>query len=173
MKGAWAAAAILVIAGCAPRPGNAPADTPGAVEARREIWAEIQGLCAERELEPGFVYALVKVESDFDPRARHGEARGLMQLKPREWKAASDAPYSPGVWDWRQNLRVGTGSLAAMRRRLEASGHFSYPLLWAAYHHGFEYVEARGFDMSRIPRPSNPIAFKLYSGDTHPVETPK
>ena len=124
-------------------------------------------------MDPGFVYALVKVESGFDPHAKRGEARGLLQLKPRDWKAVSSEPYSSGVWDWRMNLRVGIDSLAVMKRDLEGRGHFSYGLLWAAYHYGFDYVEGRGFDMSRIRRPSDPISFKLYSGDIRPLPPPK
>ena len=89
MKGAWAAAAIIVVAGCAPRAGNSPADAPGAVEARREIWAEIQTLCAQRGLEPGFVYALVKVESDFDPHASRGEGRGAARPSAAQARAGS------------------------------------------------------------------------------------
>lgn len=172
MKHAWAAA-VLVLAGCAPRQGDAPAELPSSLEARRQIWAQIQATSAGQGIDPGFVYALVKIESDFDPHARHGDARGLLQLKPRAWKAVTDAPYASGVWDWRLNLEVGTRSLAAVKRELEARGVFSYRLLWAAYHYGFDYVQARGFDMSRIPRPAHPIAYKLYSGNPHPLQPPQ
>ena len=173
MRVAWAAFAILVVAGCAPRPGDEPAGLPGTLGARRAIWAEVRALSAERDLEPGFVYALVQVESGFNPRARRGDARGLLQLKPKVWASVSVAPYDKAVWDWRENLRAGSDYLAAMRRRLAARGHFSYRLLWAVYHHGYDYVEARGFDMERIPRPSDPVSFKLYSGDLNPVAPPK
>jgi len=169
----WAAVAILVVAGCAPRPGDAPADLPSPLAARRAVWAEIQALSAERGVDPGFVYALVKIESDFDPHARSGDARGLLQLKPRVWRSVSSAPYAPQVWDWSMNLRVGMDYLAALKRDLAQRGHFSYRLLWAEYHYGFDYVAARGFDMGRIQRPSDPISFKLYSGDLRPVTPPK
>ena len=96
-----------------------------------------------------------------------------MQIKPRAWRAVSDIPYEPAVWDWRTNLdgrdrRAGRDQRPASQAR----GVFSYPLLWAAYHFGSDYVEARGFDMSRIPRPSDPVARRLWSGETHPVDPP-
>jgi len=34
-------------------------------------------------------------------------------------------------------------------------------------------VAAHGFDMSRIPRPSDPISYRLWSGDPHPISPPK
>lgn len=173
MKLRWAAAAILVVAGCAPRSGNAPSDLPSTLAARRAVWAEIQALSAERGIDPGFVYALVKVESDFDPHARSGDGRGLLQLKPKVWDSVSSAPYRTQVWDWRMNLRVGMDYLAALKRNMSRRGHFSYRLLWAEFHYGFDYVEAHGFDMSRIRRPSDPTSLKLYSGDLHPVNPPR
>jgi soluble lytic murein transglycosylase-like protein len=140
---------------------------------RREIWNEIQPMAREEGIDPAFVFAIVKLESNFNPKAANGEARGLMQIKLRTWKLVSDAPYDPGAWDPRTNLRVGIESLASIKRRLEAKGVFSYPLMWAAFHYGFDYVEVRGFDMSRIPQPADPISRSLWSGDIHPVETPK
>ncbi len=173
MRRSWAAVAVLVLAGCAPRPGDAPVEAPGTLRARQAIWAEIRVLAAERQMDPGFVYALVKIESDFDAHARSGDARGLLQLKPDIWRSVSGAPYAPAVWDWRMNLKVGIDYLAAMKGNIAAHGHFSYRLLWAAYHYGYDYVEARGFDIERIRRPSDPISFKLYSGDLRPVSPPK
>jgi soluble lytic murein transglycosylase-like protein len=140
---------------------------------RREVWATIQPMAREEGIDPAFVYAIVKLESDFNPRASKGEARGLMQIKPRTWKQVSDVPYDPGAWDPRTNLKVGIDGLASIKRRLQSRGVFSYPLLWAAFHYGFDYVQERGFDMSRIPRPSDPISRSLWDGDIHPVETPQ
>jgi soluble lytic murein transglycosylase-like protein len=130
-------------------------------------------MAAMRGVDPLFVYAIVALESDFDPHARRGEARGLMQIKPRAWRLVSDIPYDSSVWDWRTNLAVGIDGLASIKAALVRKGVFSYPLLWAAYHYGTDYVEARGFDMGRVPRPSNPIARRLWSGEIHPVEPPK
>ncbi|HEY5079607.1 MAG TPA: transglycosylase SLT domain-containing protein [Opitutaceae bacterium] len=167
------AAALLVLGGCSPRAENAPADQPGTLEARRAIWAAIQPLAAARGLDPGFVYAIVKVESGFDPHAMRGDARGLMQIKPRAWRAASGLPYGTAVWDWRSNLGVGIDSLGSLKEALVRKGAFTYPLLWASYHYGFDYVKARGFDMSRIPRPSDPVSYRLFTGEVRPVHPPQ
>jgi Transglycosylase SLT domain len=129
-------------------------------------------MASVRRLDPLFVYAIVKAESDFDPHAKRGEARGLMQIKPRAWRAVSDLPYETVVWDWRSNLAVGMDALASLKRTLTAKGVFSYPVLWAAYHYGLDYTAAHDFDMSRIPKPSDPISFKLWSGDSHPLAPP-
>jgi hypothetical protein len=168
-----ALAAALAFAGCSPRAGNTPSEFPNTLAARREIWAAIQPMASVRGIDPLFVYAIVKLESNFDPHAKRGEARGLMQIKPRAWKAASDLPYETVVWDWRSNLAVGMDSLASIKRTLTQKGVFSYPMLWASYHYGLDFTTEHGFDMSRIPRPSDPISYKLWSGDSHPIGPPK
>jgi soluble lytic murein transglycosylase-like protein len=163
--------AVLALAGCSPRPAGAPPESQADVTLdRRVIWTAIQPMARDRGIDPGFVYAIVKLESNFDPHARRGDARGLMQLKPKTWSSVSDLPYEPAVWDWHANLEVGIKNLASIRDALRAKGVFSYPLMWAAYHYGLEFVEARGFDMSRIPRPSDPISRRLWSGEIHPVD---
>jgi soluble lytic murein transglycosylase-like protein len=165
--------ALLALAACSPRSGNTPVATPDIPPERRAIWSELKPIARDRGIDPGFVYAIIQLESNFDPHARKGDARGLMQLKPRTWRSVSNLPYEPTVWDWRANLRVGVDNLASIRAALRAKGVFSYPLMWAAYHYGLEYVEARGFDMSRISRPSDPISRKLWSGELHPVAIPQ
>jgi soluble lytic murein transglycosylase-like protein len=137
------------------------------------MWSAIEPAARARRIDPGFVYALVRVESDFDPRASRGENRGLLQIKPRLWRSVSAVPYEPAVWDWKENLRVGLDVLSAIKQRLRERGVFSYPLLWASYHYGEDYVAGRGFDMSRIPRPSDDVAYRLWSGEIHPVAPPK
>jgi hypothetical protein len=95
-----------------------------------------------------------------------------MQIKPECWRAVSSLPYEPTVWDGRANLSVGIDALAAIKQSLTAKGVFSYPMLWAGYRYGLVYVGARGFDPSRIPRPSDPVALELWSGAVHPLAPP-
>ena len=109
------------------------------------------------------LYALVAAESDFDARARQGDARGLLQLKPAAWAAVSARPYEPTVWDWRANLETGIDYAAWCRHALHARGRYSDRLLLAAFHYGFDYVEFRGFDEQRIPCPPGPIYRELWA----------
>ena len=139
---------------------------------RAEIWAAIQPLAERYRLEPAFVYALVAAESNFDVRARNGDARGLLQLKPRAWRTVSPVPYEPSVWNWRANLEVGVDYLAYSRSYLHKQNAFSYPLLLAAFHYGLDYVEDRRFDAGRVAVPENGIYRELWRGNLAPVRPP-
>lgn len=163
----------LLLAGCTRHRDGDQVESPGSLAMRRRVWEAIGPLAERDHLDPLFVYAIVKAESNFEPRAARGEARGLMQIKPRAWRSVTDLPYEDGVWRWKSNLAVGTDCLASMKQALEKRRVFSYPVLWACYHYGFDFVAAHGFDMSRIPRPSDPVSHQLWAGNSHPVRPPK
>ncbi len=130
-------------------------------------------MATARRIDPLFVYALVGAESNFDPQAANGDARGLLQLKPPAWRSNSAIPYEPAVWDAQANLAVGLDRLARAKAGLEARRVFSYRLLWAAHHYDFASVAAADFEIERFPKPSDPISFALWAGQTHPLEPPK
>jgi soluble lytic murein transglycosylase-like protein len=159
---------VLALAGCR-RDGAAPPERP---PTRSEIWAAIQPLAQRYRLEPAFIYALVAAESNFDPQAHNGAARGLLQLKPIAWRAVSKEPYEPTVWHWRSNLQAGVDYLAYSRAYLHRQTAFSYPLLLASFHYGLEYVAERDFRVDRIPIPDNRIYRELWSGNLAPVPPP-
>jgi len=159
-----------LVAGCSRQPPQAVNVAPRPT--RAEIWAAIQPLAERYRMEPAFVYALVAAESNFDPRARNGEARGLLQLKLQAWRAVSKRPYEPTVWDWRVSLEVGLDYLAYSRNYLHRKTTFSYPLLLAAFHYGLDYVEERRFDVRRVPVPDSPIYRELWRGNLAPVAPP-
>lgn len=160
-----------MFAGCSRRPESDAATAPP--PSRAEIWAAIQPLAARYRMDPAFIYALVVAESNANPRARNGDARGLLQLKPRAWRAVSSAPYEPTVWNWRTNLEAGVDYLAYSRSYLHKKTAFSYPLLLASFHYGLDYVEERRFDVSRLPVPDNPIYRELWRGNLTPVPAPR
>lgn len=139
----------------------------------RGVWEAIQPRAERAHLDAGFVYALVAAESDFDPHAARGNARGLMQLTPEAWAANSRIPYPGAVWEWQPSLEVGINRLAALRVELMARGVFSYPLLMEAYQHGLDYVVGRKFDLRRMPQPDGAIARRLLAGELHPVAPPR
>jgi len=154
---------LLLLAGCAVR--HEPVD-------RAAVWRALQAPAARYRLDAAFLYALVAAESGFDARARAGDARGLFQLKPAAWAAVSARPYEPTVWDWQANLETGVDYLMWCRHALHAHGRYSERLLLAAFHYGFDYVEARGFDESRIACPPGPIYRELWRGQLRPVPVP-
>ncbi|HTQ32202.1 MAG TPA: transglycosylase SLT domain-containing protein [Opitutaceae bacterium] len=159
---------LFAFAACTRREAGPPLPT------RAEIWAAIQPPASRYRIDPAFIYALVAAESNFDPAARAGDARGLLQLKPRAWAAVSREPYEPAVWDWRANLATGIDYLAFCRSYLhrQKNVEFSYPLLLAAFHYGLDYVEERRFDVSRLVCPDNAIYRELWRGRLTPVAPP-
>lgn len=158
----------LLALGCARQPAGA-----GDPATRETVWAALQAPAARYRIDPAFIYALVAAESNFDPRARNGEARGLLQLKSAAWREVSREPYEPAVWDWRRNLATGVDYLAWCRSYLHKKGKFSYPLLLAAFHYGIDQVEQRDFDPGRIGPPENPVYRELWRGNLAPVPPPK
>jgi len=140
---------------------------------RAEVWREIQPLADRYRIDATFIYALVAAESNFDPRATNGEARGLMQLKPVAWRTVRTDPYEPGVWEWKRNLAAGVEFLAWCRSYLHQKQKFSYPLLLAAFHYGVDYVEDRDFNLRRVDPPDNPLYRELWRGNLSPLRPPK
>ena len=139
---------------------------------RLEIWTAIQPQAERYRMDPSFIFALVAAESNFDPRAKNGSARGLLQIKPLAWRTVAKKPYDPHVWDWRVNLETGIDYLAYTRAYLHAKKVFSYPLLLAGFHYGLDYVEERDFELGRIPIPDNKIYRELWKGNLTPVAPP-
>lgn len=158
---------VCLLFGCAPREMPVPA-----APTQAEIWAAIQPQAARYKIDPAFIYALVAAESNFDPLAHNGEARGLMQIKPAAWLAVSNEPYEPAVWHWRSNLEVGIDYLAYSRSYLHRKTTFTYPKLLAAFHYGLSYLEEREFDIRDVPVPDNAIYRELWRGNLAPVAPP-
>jgi soluble lytic murein transglycosylase-like protein len=139
---------------------------------RRDVWRAIQEPAARYRLDPTLIYALVAAESGFDARARNGDARGLLQLKPGSWATVSARPYEPAVWDWQANLEAGIDYLAWCRHALHARGHFSEHLLLASFHYGFDRVEASGFDERRLSPPGGRLYREMWRGNLRPLAPP-
>jgi soluble lytic murein transglycosylase-like protein len=154
-------------AGCS---RHEPAPDPAT---RGAIWTAIQPLAERYRMDPAFLFALVAAESNFDPRAANGEARGLLQIKPAAWRTVSREPYEPNVWVWRKNLAAGVDYVAWCRHALHERKKFSHPLLLASFHYGFDHVAARDFDLDRLKAPPNAIYRELWRGNLAPLPPPK
>lgn len=139
--------------------------------AAEEVWAHIQTLALEKDLDPEFVYALAWAESSLNARARSSVARGMMQLTKPAWREVSEESYR-FAWDWKVNLRVGTDYLVYCREFLKRHNSFSYPLLAASYRYGPSYVKRHEFEIAKLPVPKNEIYKRIFDGVIRPVPPP-
>jgi hypothetical protein len=107
-------AAVATTASTAPvtaPAATASAATPAVKASRADIDAMVKEIAARYQLDPDFVAAVIKAESDFNPHAvsRKG-ARGLMQLMP---KTASQLGVKD-AFDPQANVEAGTAHLSAL-----------------------------------------------------------
>ena len=88
-------------------------------------------------LPPAFVLAVIKTESNFNPRAKsHAGAMGLMQLMPKTAKAFGvKNPYDPD-----ENIRGGCELLARLKKRFKGDVN----KILAAYNAGGAHVRRKG-----------------------------
>ena len=103
----------------------------------------IDAACAEKQLDRALVYAVVRTESGFDPKAQSSVgARGLMQLMPDafEWvhmrKGGGELPSLDLLYDPETNIEYGTTMLKIL---LDEFGSVNNAL--AAYHAGWGRVK--------------------------------
>jgi len=146
--------------------------SPGAEHVSPEaVWAYVQQVSAQENLDPEFVYALAWAESSLNAKARSSVARGMMQLTKPAWRQVSDESYRY-AWDWKTNVRVAVDYLAYCREFLKRHDAFSYPLLAASYRYGPNYVLKRDFDLNQVRRPKNKIYQRIFEGVIRPVSPP-
>lgn len=144
---------------------------PARYLARSDVWPVVEREASRHDLDPDFVFSVVGAESSFNSRARNGDARGLMQLRPIAWDEVSDRPHRH-AWRWEANIEVGTAYLAHLREFLHEHGRFSYPLLAACYRHGPYRVKDVEFQLDRLPSPHNEIYAELQQGNLSPLGRP-
>jgi len=108
-----------------------------AAESRENYDELIRELARRYEVEPALVKAVIRAESDFDPRAVSAKgARGLMQLTPKTARRHGVSnPQDP-----RQNIRGGVRFLRALLDRFDNDTK----LALAAYNAGGGTVERFG-----------------------------
>ncbi|WP_295156918.1 lytic transglycosylase domain-containing protein [uncultured Ruminococcus sp.] len=116
----------------------------------------------EFEVDPVLIFSVIKVESNFQPRATSNVgARGLMQLMEEayDWvkfRLDDDSESFDDMYDPETNIRYGTYYLSFLMERYDGS----IDLTAAAYHCGMGQVDswledgtisAENFDVNDIP----------------------
>lgn len=160
-------AVAMAMVGCALIVAPVDAAQPAAMAnawSRADLEDLVDAISADHGLDPKLVHSVVRVESNFNPRAvSHKGAMGLMQLMPDTAKRLSVSdPFDP-----RENVRGGVKELA----RLLGVYSGSVSLALAAYNAGEgavaryrgipPYAETRGY-VSRI--------ISLYTGRPYAMD---
>lgn len=111
-----------------------------------------------------FIKASITCESTWNPRAvSELRARGLMQLTYRAWQdVRPKLDYYENVFNPEENVAAGTDYLELIEEYCKEK-HPNWDalpmleqkkLLLAAYHGGKSRLSYRGFDISRMPKPT-------------------
>jgi soluble lytic murein transglycosylase len=154
--------------------------------------AEIEKYAKQYGLDPYFLAALIRQESEFDPKAiSSASARGLTQIMPGTGRELSKAlkiqPYStarllrPDV-----NVRIGAYFLKSVLDRFDGreeaalAAYNAGPrranswLMWGDYRDPAEFVEAVPFSQTRgyiqIVLRNADMYRRIYGGDTKPTQ---
>ncbi len=138
---------------------------------RERVWAHVRETASEYELDPAFVFAIIKAESTFNANASNDGARGLMQLRYPAWEMVTDRPFRH-AWRWRVNVDQGIAYLAYLRDFLEERDAFSYPNLAVSYRYGHNAFARADFDIERMPAPRNEVYRAIFAGNIAPVALP-
>ncbi len=136
-----------------------------------EVWDYIESHAESYRLPTGFVYAIAWAESSLNANATTERARGMMQLTRPAWATVTRLSYDD-AWDWRINIIMGMRYLAYCREFLIKNKAFSYVRLAACYRYGMHRLKHRGFDVERLPEPSNLIYRELLGGNLSPIPRP-
>ena len=103
----------------------------------------VKRYAAEYDIPPEVIFAIIKTESDFDPKARsNAGAMGLMQMMPStfEWLTGEDhlneKLLTLKLFDPEVSIRYGTYYLSYLRNRFFPSGEVDWSVIFAAYNGG-------------------------------------
>jgi len=101
-----------------------------------------------------FVHAVVKRESNYNPRAKGGSALGLMQIKHATARSLGYTGDAAGLYDPATNLRYGVAYLAGAYRT--AQGNLSQAYQY--YNRGYYYAAKRQGISTEVAAVVAPVA---------------
>lgn len=76
-------------------------------------------MCERKHIDPKLVFAMMKVESDYDPHciSDHGESIGILQIQPRWHKERMDRLHAHDMLNVRHNIKVAIDYLSYLYKR--------------------------------------------------------
>jgi soluble lytic murein transglycosylase-like protein len=120
----------------APMPVGEPAPWLEDAELRERILAVqtiVEAAAAVQEVDPALIYGLIYVESKFEPKAKGGDAQGLMQLMPKTAASlAKQLDRKRASYDPDFNIHAGTLLIRKLLDRFDGDVAFAL----AAYNRG-------------------------------------
>ncbi|GAN50028.1 lytic transglycosylase domain-containing protein [Methylobacterium radiotolerans] len=122
--------------------------------ARDNIDALIEQQAKANGVPASFVHAVVKRESNYNPRAKGGSALGLMQIKHATARSLGYTGDAAGLYDPETNLRYGVAYLAGAYRT--AKGNVSQAYQY--YNRGYYYAAKRQGISTEVASVVAPVA---------------
>ena len=160
---------LLLAAALAAVPAASLAQQPGA---RDNIDALIEQQAKANGVPASFVHAVVKRESNYNPRAKGGSALGLMQIKHATAKGLGYTGDAAGLYDPETNLRYGVAYLAGAYKT--AKGNLTQAYTY--YNRGYYYAAKRQGVASEVAAVVAPVAASasamasLFTGTQPPAD---
>ncbi|MFD0937419.1 lytic transglycosylase domain-containing protein, partial [Methylobacterium trifolii] len=122
--------------------------------ARDNIDALIEQQAKANGVPASFVHAVVKRESNYNPKAKGGSALGLMQIKHATARGLGYTGEASGLYDPETNLRYGVAYLAGAYRT--AQGNLTQAYTY--YNRGYYYAAKRQGVASEVAAVVAPVA---------------
>ena len=160
---------LFLAAAIAVAPVSAFAQTP-----RDNIDALIEQQAKANGVPASFVHAVVKRESNYNPKAKGGSALGLMQIKHATARSLGYTGDAAGLYDPETNLRYGVAYLAGAYRTAQGNLHQAYQY----YNRGYYYAAKRQGIPTVVASTVAPVAASasalasLFTGRTPPAPAP-
>ena len=122
--------------------------------ARDNIDALIEQHAKANGVPASFVHAVVKRESNYNPKAKGGSALGLMQIKPATARGLGYQGDAAGLLDPATNLRYGVAYLAGAYRTAQGNIAQAY----GYYNRGYYYAAKRQGIATEVAAVVAPVA---------------